>query len=47
MKNVKEYDGIAKPEKAEDQAEKEAVKSGAALAAKRPRKPQTAPLPGQ
>lgn len=48
MKNVKEYDGIAKPEKAEDQAEKEAVKSGAALAAKRPRKqkPRTAPLPG-
>ena len=47
MKNVKEYDGIAKPEKAEEKAEKEAVKSGAALAAKRPRKPQTAPLPGQ
>ena len=47
MKNVKEYDLIAKPEKAEDQAEKNAVKDRAALAAKRPRKPQTAPLPGQ
>lgn len=49
MKNVKEYDRIAKPEKAEEQAEKEAVKSGAELAAKRPRKqkPQNAPLPGQ
>ena len=40
MKGVEEYDRIAKPQKAEDQAEKDAVKSGAELAAKRREKAQ-------
>lgn len=40
MKGVEEYDQIAKPQKAEDQAEKDAVKSGAELAAKRREKAQ-------
>ena len=40
MKGVEEYDRIANPQKAEDQAEKDAVKSGAALAAERREKAQ-------
>ena len=44
MKGVEEYDRIATPQKAEDQAERDAVKRGAALAAKRQKNTQGAEL---
>ncbi len=43
MENVKEYDRIAHPEKAEEQAEKDAVQARAELLARRQEKAAKAP----